>query len=302
MNKEHDIFSWFRSLPNDEKKRITRETQAMLRADTETASKVTNFFETRLERPKAAVCPIAREHTGSIEQIGSSVLLEIGHAKFLCTAAHVADQGKKSPLLIPGKHGFLQITGYYAGMKLPASGDRKDDLYDIGYYRLDQQCIDEIHHDLLFLNGPDCELQDTTTDKDWYTLIGYPSRQSHVLKNALETSIQCISGEGVDDDRYEKLGLSKEHHILIQFRRKYAQSYNNWSRSLPCLPIGLSGGGVFAWTKTMRNESDLKQPKLVGITTDYDQGRHVFHVTRINCYLNAIRKNNPDLPISTSNK
>ncbi len=73
--------------------------------------------------------------------------------------------------------------------------------------------------------------------------------------------------------------------------------YQNWSRSIVCLPEGMSGGGVFAWTKKMSRLEDIVQPKLVGIITDYDESRHVFAATRINCYINAIRKNNPDLPI-----
>jgi hypothetical protein len=298
MSAPRDLFAWFLSLPKAERDRIRIETYSKLRADPKLSAKAQDIVEGHLIRPKAAVCPIIREIKDQPEQFGSGVLLQIAGVKFLCTAAHVADEESAGPLFIPGKAGFIQITGYYGGMRMPASGKRDDDLYDIGYYRLDEDCVADLHAEFLFLDWQDCDLRDATSARDWYTIIGYPSRQSRTQGNTVETSQLSLSGEGIVDSRYKKLGRNIQHHLLIQFRCKRAMHYQNWNSSPTCLPEGMSGGGVFAWLKKMSRVEDLSQPKLVGVVTDYDESHHVFAATRLNCYINAIRKNNPDLPIS----
>ena len=65
----------------------------------------------------------------------------------------------------------------------------------------------------------------------------------------------------------------------------------------PC--HGMSGGGVFAWSKELPNPHALAQPKLCGIVTGYDPYYNVFIVTRIGHVLSAMLKEFPDLPIST---
>jgi len=63
------------------------------------------------------------------------------------------------------------------------------------------------------------------------------------------------------------------------------------------LPEGMSGGGVFAWSKELPKLSALAQPKLGAIVTEYNQSHNVFIATRLACYLTAIKKNEPSLPI-----
>src|SRR5206468_8756036 len=75
------------------------------------------------------------------EVIGSGVLIRIINRTFLLTAAHATDQRTDGTLLIPGRKGFVEITGCFSAMRVPASGRRVDDRLDVAYYCLDDDCL-----------------------------------------------------------------------------------------------------------------------------------------------------------------
>jgi hypothetical protein len=254
-------------------------------------------FEPYLRRPRAAVCPIFRDLKSGIEQFGSGVLVRIGDAHFLLTVAHVMDEIETGVLMIPSKSGFIPLSGLVAGSKLPESGFRKDDRYDIAYVRLDAEVVSEIHDDFLFLNADDSDAFDETASKDAYTIIGYPARRSGTEGNIAYTDQFSLSGEGVADSRYGLLGCNPRHHILVQCRRNRTVRYSDMRRQQFPLPEGLSGGGVFAWDKDLPKLSALKQPKLIGILTEYHRQKNVFVGTRLGCYLTVIHQADPTLPI-----
>jgi len=300
MDIPPDFLQRYSSLPAKERRAIVAAINTALRRNPEAAAKAADYLEGFLEKPKASICPIFREYRNTVEQFGSGVLLDILGAKFLLTVSHVTDLHETSPLVIPGKKQLISISGYLADMRMPASGNRDDDRYDIAYYRLDQDCINEIHDELTFLKISDCDLYDTTSEGDGYTIIGYPSRRSETVGLSAKTKLLSLSGEGVTDHRYELSKRNIQHHILIQYRRNHAVHYRTFTKSLVCLPEGMSGGGVFAWHKELQNPKFVAQPKLVGIVTDYDQGNDAFIATRLNCFIRCIIKNNPDLPISVA--
>ncbi len=251
-------------------------------------------WEPYLRRPAASVCPIFRQTPAGLEQLASGTLIRIANTHFLLTAAHVTDE--KRPLMVPAKKGFAQIHGLFAGSQLPDSGSRKDDRYDIAYARLEPDTVSSLHDDFLFLEQFDCDTFDEVASKDAYTMIGWPTRRANKKGNALESEIVFISGEGITDQRYEHLKCDRIHHLLVQHRRNRSVRYSTMLGTQLPLPEGMSGG-VFAWSKELPKLSALVQPKLVAIVTEYHQSHNVFLATRLACYLMAIKKNEPSLPI-----
>lgn len=81
------------------------------------------------------------------EPIASGVLIRIISSTFLLTAAHVTDRQDEGDLLIPGQQGFRQVTGWFSSMRMPPSGQRADDKLDVAYFRLDDDCINDLHAD-----------------------------------------------------------------------------------------------------------------------------------------------------------
>lgn len=255
------------------------------------------MWEPYLRRPKAAVCPIFRDAKAGPQQIGSGVLLQVAEAYFLLTAAHVTDERRANLLLIPAKEGFVNLFGLFLESPMPSSGSRNDDKRDVAVVGLSHDLVARLHDDFLFLGHSDCDLADATNAGDVYTVVGYPARKSGIEDNAVVTDQFSLSGEGVMDRRLEQLGLDSRRHVVVQHRMKRAVHYSTMLKSQPPHPEGMSGGGIFAWDKALPELSALKQPKLVGILTEYHQQKNVFVGSRLHAHLMAIHQNDPSLPI-----
>lgn len=258
---------------------------------------LSEIWEPYLRRPKTAICPVFWEGDTEMEHIGSGVLIEIGDAHFLLSAAHVTEQRHKYPLFIPSKDGFINVFGLFIESPLPKTGLRKDDRSDIACVRLDPKIVRNLHDNLQFLDADDCDLHDVTAPQDVYTVIGYPSRKSGRDDNRLSTEMFSLSGDGVMDYRFDRLKLNPERNILIQHRFKKTVNYSTMLRKQPPHPEGMSGGGIFAWSKALPNLKALSQPKLVAILTEYHQEHNVFVGSRLSIHLNAIHRSDPSLPI-----
>src|SRR5262249_44839247 len=114
---------------------------------------------------------------------------------------------------------------------------------------------------------------------------------------SLATEQFTFTGEGTDADAYLKLGMSIQHHLAVRFRNKKAISYRDLKRRMPPSPYGMSGGGVFAWSKQLPNPAALTAPKLVGILNKYRRQKNMFLAPRLNCYIGGTAAKHPDFPI-----
>src|SRR5207245_9667086 len=104
-----------------------------------------------------------------VELIGSGVLIRIINRTFLLTAAHVTDRRSDGTLLIPGRKGFVEITGCFSAMRVPASGRRMDDRLDVAYYCLDDDCLSALNPAYPILERPDALLEAAPTRRLAFT-------------------------------------------------------------------------------------------------------------------------------------
>lgn len=259
-------------------------------------------FDPYLRRASASICPIFREgDQGKSEQYGSGIFVRIADEHFMLSAAHVFDDFKERVILIPGLESLVEIQGAYSTTPLPASGSRKDDHLDMGYFHLNAEQRSDIDNSLLFLDERDCKPMDVTSDGDAYTLIGYQSELSETTATKAQTEISRISCSGVQDHRYEKLGLDPRRQILLQYRMKKGMSHKTMIQGKKHDFGGMSGGGVFAWSKDFPDPKAIAQPHLVGIITGYSSYHNVFIATRLHHVLSAILNEFPHFPIGYRN-
>lgn len=251
-----------------------------------------------LRRPQAGVCPLFREsRDGEPEHFGSGVLIKIGDEHFLASAAHVFDEFKIHPILIPGLDGLTEVTGGYKVTPLPASGSRDDDTVDIGYLHFKNGAEASLNSSCIFLDEGDLNAMDEVADGDVYTAIGYRAELSESSDGVATTELSRIGCAGVNDHRYKKLGLSPISHLLLQYRMSKGVNYKTMNQGQKLDFSGMSGGGAFAWSKDLPNPHALAQPLLVGILTTYSPYHNVFLVTRLGVLLAGILKDFPNLPI-----
>jgi hypothetical protein len=250
-----------------------------------------------LEKPRSAVLPVFGSQNNSLVLLGSSVLIQLGNEVVLLTAAHVTDFNKSYDLLIPGVRVLIDLSGHFADMRLPESGKRLDDRYDIAYYRLDHDVAQNIHADFTILGPEDADITDTAAKGDSYSMIGFPATKSDIGNGTASADLLVLSGEACDSTLYSKLHLSVKDHLIVRYRRKKGTHASTGNRTMAPSPHGMSGGGVFAWSKRLPDPTALAIPKLVAILTEYRPEHNVFVATRLHCYLACIAKNNPLLPI-----
>jgi len=243
-------------------------------------------------------CPIFWEphEPGRKEQIGSGVLLQIKDEVFLLTAAHVTDALETGTLFLPGRGGIITpICGHFAHIPVPKGGKRSDDKADIAYFRLSEDLRTNLDPSLLILTRDDILLCDHLLEGDLYTFAGYPWRKSQSQQGKIVAEPFTFTGGAVSEKDYEKLGYSRNVHIVTRFRRRRSFSVLHQAvKTAPC-PEGISGGGVFGWPKDSQERTQIPNLKLAGIAHTYHQERHCMVATRIDVYLACISQNNPAL-------
>lgn len=228
------------------------------------------------------------------EPIASGVLIRIIDRTFLLTAAHVTDRKDEGDLMMPGRKGFMQVTGWFSSMRIPGSDKRADDKLDVAYYRLDDDCLNDLHTDCQILGRQDVCLEGEPRLHTMYTFAGYPWRRCKVKKGSIATDFTTATSAEAKTSVYEQLGLSRSRHIIISFNRKRTYSQRLGRMVTSCSPEGMSGGGVYVWSKEALARWPVRLP-LAGIATEFIPDRSLLIATRLHVFINCIFHNQPDL-------
>ena len=240
-----------------------------------------------------SVCPIFCEREGErLYQVGSGVLIEFRGCVFILTAAHVIDELEKSDLLVPHFGNEIRsIEGSYSYIK--CSGSRSEDIHDFGYFKLDKSFLSGLKEHFYFVREHELGMERYYAEKELFSFVGYPYRKSNVSGGCASTDLYAYGTYHVEIEEYESLGFLVDVNIVTKFNRK--NSFNPKSKrvELPVLPHGISGGGVFVWPKNMK-EIPPENRKLVAIGHTWKKDGY-FIGTRIEVFLEAILKNNPEL-------
>lgn len=248
-----------------------------------------------MDDPRSVV-PIffASEGRQNFEQIGSGVLLSLGGEVFLLTVAHITDRLEEGTLLVPGRNGIIPANGHSSYVPKPTAGGRASDRIDIAYLRLAPETMSELHPGFSPLSWQDLGIFETLHEGDLYTFVGFPAKRARIRAQSAESEIFKFTGGAASDATYAQLGYDPSLHIAMMFNRRKAIVGNKIQAAIH--PRGLSGGGIFSWSKRARTDPSVGPPKrLVGIVHAYHEPQGCMVGTRINGYLAAIFRNNPHL-------
>lgn len=195
----------------------------------------------------------------------------------LLTAAHIIDWKNEGDLLIPGPQTFRPLSGLFCSGPLPDSG-RRDDKLDVGFVILDAACAADLEQGQL-LTRENAWLE-APTGTLGYTFAGYPLRTARADRGGIATRFGTCTGFEIEPEAYVGLGLERRHHIAIRFRGK--QSFHLRERRIraACSPKGMSGGGVFAWTKDALEKWPICLP-LAGVATEFHPEKDILVATRL---------------------
>ena len=242
-----------------------------------------------------SICPIFLERNENVvEQVGSGVLVTISEAIFLLTAAHVVDWSEQGALCIPSNAGIVPIEGSVASLETPKGVTRSKDKIDLAYYKLSKSLAASLHQSLYLLERSDLWLTDNTLDDDVYTFSGFPVSKSRSKEETVSTELFSYSGHAAIDEKYENLGYDKDTNIVINYRLRKSVSPDGVKINPPH-PRGISGGGIFRWSKDVARRPQELRRSLVGIAHTYLKSKNCLIGTRLDLYYQLIAQNNPDL-------
>jgi hypothetical protein len=231
-----------------------------------------------------SVVPMALHQHGqrTLEVIGSAVLVEIFGQGVLLTAAHVLDELANGRLFIPGPEGrFVEANGPCFCSEAPSKA-RTGDPMDMGFIFLGP--ADQIPHDPRTrpLQEADIAFDMHSLDGlNMYTFVGYPWRKTQTHGQDLVADPERFSGIGQDALALKRHGLDVTRHIAINFHRRKS-SHGRSQRVMAPLPHGISGGGIYAWSKAPKGIRPIPAGlQLVGIAHTWLEAECLLVGTRI---------------------
>lgn len=250
-----------------------------------------------------SLCPIFLRYNlkNSLEQIGTGVLIAISNVTFLLTAAHVIDEMKHGDILIPTMGGLEQFEGTYSYLKTPNNKTRQDDIYDIGYFKLDSFFSERLHEDLYVIHLNEIYFLNDATESMIYTFAGYPHSKSKIRPGIAQSEPYYYSGYSVDKEIYSKYGYDSTKHIIMRYRRNKSVTKEG-DRIFPPLPKGISGGGIYVWPEDFRGQFTPPNRKLTGIAHTYKEKDNLLIGTNIREFIKCIIINNSSLNIEFENE
>lgn len=241
-----------------------------------------------------ALCPIFLSHKlkTSIDQIGTGVLINISNFAFLLTAAHVMDEMNHGDILIPTNEGLKQIEGTYSYLETPLGKTRDDDIYDIGYFKLDNDFAEKLHDDLYIVSLDDIYFLDDATKSIIYTFAGYPHSKSKIRLGIAQSEQYFYGGYSVKKEIYSAHGYDPNMHIIVKYRRHRSVTKEG-EKIFPPIPRGISGGGIYVWPEDFEGQPTPPERKLVGIGHTYKENDDLLIGTNIQAFIKCIMLNNP---------
>lgn len=242
-----------------------------------------------------SVVPITITRPGKWPEVcGTGIMVRVGKAEVLFTAAHVLDMAEEGQLCSPRGDRFDTLYGYLWKNTL-LGHTRENDPVDIGYVIFPHR----VHSPQVFRHLKLTEIEhDKPNDSgvNGYTIVGYPFRKTKRRRAAIDTEQQRYSGSGLSADELRKHGLDPDLHIAFRFRLRKALHGNSELRKTAPHPRAMSGGGIFAWPKAARGLTRLPNAyPLVGIFHSYDAKRSLMIGTRIEFALAGLRQGLADI-------
>jgi hypothetical protein len=241
----------------------------------------------------SAVRPLFR---GSLhrapEPIGTCVLLRLGSARLLLTAAHVVDNFVDEDMFVPGNGRLEGVRARGVTMNPRPGKTRDDDLVDVGVLRVNPDHPLTVDED--FLTPAAIGIEEPWSQRSVYLSLGYPTKKTVVDPVARKVAPWPVKYVGCPATvaTHRKLGVHSSTHVVIEFDQR--QTVTDEGVRAVMKPNGMSGGGVW-WWRNARDAYGLPEARLTAILIEHRRQQKVFVATRVRYHIAVIRRNWPDL-------
>ncbi|HXB27497.1 MAG TPA: hypothetical protein VNV25_22400 [Gemmatimonadaceae bacterium] len=244
-----------------------------------------------------AVRPIfAFNEVGMPERVGSCVLFSAAGLYFAFSAAHVADLGKLTRLLLGGRLRRVYLPTSWWATPIPAGKDREADKIDAAIFTLSPEIVQGLPT-CEFLELGDCNIGGYCDDEaTWphYLCIGYRLKQGKFDEDHTRVAFDFTTCHGpeVSKSKYYDLHRPKATYLCLDFN--LAANVNAVGRidTAPKLR-GMSGGAIVRWHSwDDRVAPGPGRDRLEAIFTDFLK-HGVIIGTRVAVFVEKIRREHP---------
>lgn len=227
--------------------------------------------------------PLYTEKNKRPVQVGSGFFVQDGSDCYLVSAAHTFEH---SYLFYYTKQ--FQIHKVKGGMS--SSGISEIDIGVIKLLNIDLPPYPEV--DKLALDISSLKPRYLPRTEKEYITIGYPNTKSNAnpKTNLVTTKMYAFSNYTIDENDYEKHGLTVDNNIAIELKLKKCYSLEGNKINFP-KPTGISGSPIFVLNEPSDNvDKNDKFFPVVGVATRYRSSDHLMFGADMIYVLAAIKQ------------
>jgi len=246
---------------------------APLTLETEAGQRIFSFWRRMLEGTQddqRAIVPLFAKHGERLAHNRTGVLLAIGDAHFVVTAAHDMEEVAKG-------HIGLYLSPSRGQFAIPLSGRLvgAEPKIDVAVIELPSNTISELQPERRFLCMSDADWNADATPGA-YVVRGYPEQLVRIDWSARNAAFKPMIylAHVYEGDLPD--GADERIHLLLQHGKK-GHAMDGQVLRLPRIP-GMSGGGIWKLCEFRRGVMISWQPsqaKLVGIQTHCKHGSYL---------------------------
>lgn len=221
---------------------------------------------------------------------GTGFLVSSGSNSFLVSAAHVLDNHQKLFFYVKPKT-KRWLLGESRLTKVPEGSTRNSDRLDVGVVKLEGPGLPPYPH----VNK--CALPISALlasalprERKMYLVVGFPGtkRQPHLVHKNVPSEPFGFLGASAPAQKYAKIGVAPDRHIVISFGRKKGVGRDGKRRTAPD-PTEMSGSPVWLLHAEIGTSEQSNAP-VVGILIEYHESHHALVATDIAVAISMINE------------
>jgi hypothetical protein len=219
---------------------------------------------------------------------GTGFLVSSASGSFLVSAAHVFDCSR-SLFFYVGPKTQRWLSGEARLTKKPDGKSRESDRLDVGVLKLRSPGLPPYPQvDKYALPISDFMAGALPREGKVYLVLGFPGSKSqpHLVRRDVTSEPHAFFNTSPPMQKYTKIGVAPDSHIVIAFERTKALGPNGEVRTFP-KPAGMSGSPVWLLYDEV-GPNDPTRALVVGIFIEYKKSHHVMIAADISISLNMI--------------
>ena len=234
--------------------------------------------------------PIYREiKEGRPDPGGTGILFEYNENYFLVSAAHVI-LDIKEPLFIPYENDFWSLTGECAGIELPNSNKREEDIFDFAFTKLESDVVEKLKIEYYFLRIENIELNFIPKKGDICIVSGYPASKNTKGINPNSRHVKRLpyllwDTINLEQEVFSEINASNKFNFLVKYNKSKVKHNGMIQEGID--PYGMSGGGIWYITDPLKVTNNKK---LIGIGIQYRSKQKVIVCTKFLLIFSALVK------------